>query len=49
MKTEQLVNQLLNGNHLSQNEIKEAKELVYKLKNAIERLEPEVIEFTNIN
>lgn len=49
MKNLQIVKQLLNGNHLSESELKEAKTLVYKLDNEIKSRLPQEIEYIRVN
>lgn len=49
MKTLQIIEQLLKGNHLEPNELKEAENIVYKLENEIKSRKPQQIEFTRIN
>lgn len=51
MKTNELVNQLLAGNHLNDEEIKEAKELIYRLENSLRKNLPKFTpeDFTKIS
>jgi len=49
MKTQQIIKQLLNGNHLSDSELKEAQIVVSKLQNEIDSRKPYKIEFTRAN
>ena len=49
MKTLQILEQLLNGNHLSDTELKEAEMIVNKQYNEIKSRKPQQIDFTRIN
>ena len=49
MKTLQIIEQLLNGNHLEPNELKEAKNIVSRLDNEIKSREPQEIDFTRVD
>lgn len=49
MKTIQILEQLLNGNHLSKGELKEAENIVYRLNTEIESRKPYKVDFTRIN
>lgn len=49
MKTLQIIEQLLNGNHLSEAELKEAENIVFKLDNEIKSRKPQQIDFTRID
>lgn len=49
MKTLQIIEQLLNGNHLEPNELKEAQIIVNKLDAEIKSRLPQKTEFTRIN
>lgn len=49
MKSLQILEQLLNGNHLNEAELKQAEQIIYSLNSAIDKLKPRKIEFTRIN